>query len=213
MLGEAVEDVFGWDNKFWRTLRMMFVNPREVVVNYLNGQRGRYMNPFSLYGFLLTISVLIYTIFSVQVLELMNGLQTSSSPIDQSGWNEQVMNYQGILSFLFLPIYTLMAYFVFRKPYNFGEHFIISVYTFSLISVFGLLSTLIGIITGNTMLYFSMSYITMFVSYIYVYQSIYKASIGKWVIYILKFILVLFLIMLIPLLIGIAMSIYYATQG
>ena len=112
------------------------------------------------------------------------------------------MKYYNTLAFLFLPIYTLIAFFVFGKPYNFGEHLLINTYlqsvtTFLTVILF-VFSLLFGInIFGTGIL------ILPFFYYCFAYKKLYKLTFGKLLLKILKFIGILLLFMIIPFIIGI----------
>ena len=57
-----VFDLFHYDNAFWRTIKYLFISPARLSLEYMNGKRRSYVNPFSLYIF---ISFLAFFIPSV----------------------------------------------------------------------------------------------------------------------------------------------------
>lgn len=96
-----------------------------------------------------------------------------------------ILQYYNVFAFLVLPIYTLMAYLVFYKPYNFGEHLIINTYiqgfSFILMTIFVLLSLII-----SPDIYFY-NILAMAGLYLYVYSKLYQLSYIKIFLKFLKF--------------------------
>ena len=97
-----------------------------------------------------------------------------------------MLKYFNFISFLMLPFYALIAWLVYGKPYNFGEHLIINAYiqgfTFFINAIIFLISMVI-----NPQLYLFGS-LTTIIFYTYAYSRFYKLSIGKTLLRLLKFI-------------------------
>ena len=116
------------------------------------------------------------------------------------------LKYHNLISFLFLPILTLIAFFVFRKPYNYGEHLVINTYFLGITTFFSLLSFIISLLIGINILIYAI-FIT-FLYYSYAYKKVYKLSFGQLLLKILKFIGVLLLVGIITfLMIGLVFAI------
>lgn len=217
LASEAFGDVFGWDSRFWDTFLALFQSPRTVIQGYLDGERGRFMNPFSFYAFLLSISVILMTVFQPQIESLVEQYYASTNltQYESMAWlNDFLFTYQALVAFLiYLPLFTLMSFISFRKPYNFSEHLIINVFAMSLVTALGIFSILIFLSLNSGSVYIYSTYFVMFAVYIYVYQSLYKAGFKKWLFIILRFLGLLFLLFLIPFLIGIVIAIYVNTIG
>lgn len=54
-----VFDLFHYDNAFWRTIKYLFTSPAKLSVEYMDGKRKSYVNPFSLYIFISFIAFFI----------------------------------------------------------------------------------------------------------------------------------------------------------
>ena len=108
---------------------------------------------------------------------------------------ELQLKYHNLISFLFLPIFTLIAFLVFRKPYNYGEQLVINTYFLSITTFFGVLSFIFSLLTGINILFYAI-FIT-FLYYSYAYKKVYELSFGQLLLKKLKFIGVLLLVLII----------------
>lgn len=64
LITEVFINVFGFDSKFFLTLRMVARKPHEVISEVLSGVRKRYMNPFAFLAVGAAISLLVFNYFS-----------------------------------------------------------------------------------------------------------------------------------------------------
>lgn len=193
LLVESIEKVFGWDNKFMLTLRTLLIRPEKVIHSFINGVRGKYMNPFSIFAFVVAVSVFVMTVFQAEIMELGKGLLDyipDSNPAKKMNMN-WMFSYTSIISFLNLPIYAVLSYFVFRKPYNLGEHLVISVYAVTISTLLSTLFMLISILINSPILYLLSSYLSLILSFIFVYQSVYKLKPFQLIWKIIKFLLII----------------------
>jgi len=154
----------GWDSNFFVTLRYLVYKPQVVFEEYINGTRKKYTNPFTLYAIITAISLFTFSHYSEEYIQMStnNSLQQTevveNSSLDSVKVNEDLeifgyknenefkqgllkfqLKYYNFFAFLFLPLYTLIAFFVFRKPYNFGEHLVINTYLQSITTFLSLL--------------------------------------------------------------------------
>lgn len=60
--GEAVEEVFSWDSRLWRTLVPLLFRPGFLTSEFIAGRRARYVPPFRLY---LIISFILFLVLSL----------------------------------------------------------------------------------------------------------------------------------------------------
>jgi hypothetical protein len=208
----------GWDSNFFITLRFLLSKPQTIIKEYINGTRKKYTNPFTFFAISLAISLFVFNQYSEQFIQMstMADLQQTEQsehiliPDNNKGYKllgyknqdeymkanaEFQLKYHNLISFLFLPIFTLIAFFVFRKPYNYGEHLIINTYFLSITTFFGVLSFIFGLLTGINILFYSI-FIT-FLYYSYAYKKVYELSFGQLILKILKFIGVLLLVIIV----------------
>ncbi|APZ44944.1 hypothetical protein BW723_00970 [Polaribacter reichenbachii] len=57
-------NVFGFDSKFFLTIRTIFITPEKILKEYLDGVRKRYMNPFAFLAVSAGISLLVFNYFA-----------------------------------------------------------------------------------------------------------------------------------------------------
>jgi hypothetical protein len=211
-------NALGWDNNFFITLRFLLSKPQTIIKEYINGTRKKYTNPFTFFAISLAVSLFVFNQYSEQYIRMstMANLQQTEQSESVSisdnnkgfellgyknqdeymkGNAELQLKYHNIISFLFLPIFTLIAFFVFRKPYNYGEHLVINTYLLSITTFFGVLFFIFGLITGINILLYSI-FIT-FLYYSYAYKKVYELSFGQIILKILKFIGVLLLVIIV----------------
>ena len=211
--------ILGWDSNFFVTLRHLLYKPQIVFKEYINGTRKKYANPFAFFAISLAISLFVINQYSEQFIQLstMSNLQQVDENVlssdnsnesnglkalgfkSQKEFNESIIEFQlkyyNLISFLSLPLFTLIAFFVFRKPYNYGEHLVINTYILSMTTFLGILLFIFSLLTGINVLYYGT--IMTFLYYSYVYKKLYELSFGRLLLKILKFIglLLLFLIL------------------
>lgn len=216
----------GWDSNFFVTLRYLVYKPQVVFDEYINGTRKKYTNPFTFFAIITAISLFTFSHYSEEYIQMSanNSLQQTevvenSSPdsvkenedLEMFGYKNENEFKQGLLkfqlkyynffAFLFLPLYTLIAFFVFRKPYNFGEHLVINTYLQSittflslLLFVFSLLARINIFATGIMLL--------PFFYYCFGYKKLYKLGYAELILKILKFMAILLIPLVILIIIG-----------
>ncbi len=209
--------VLGWDSNFFVTLRHLVYKPQVVFKEYINGTRKKYADPFTFFAISLAISLFVFNQYSEQFIQMStnpslynvekNESESLSANREESkglkiiGFKNQEefsrsitefqLKYYNIISFLYLPLFTLIAFFVFRKPYNYGEHFVINTYIISVTTFLGILLFAFSLLTELN-LFFNAIFFT-FLYYSYVYKKLYELSFGQLILKILKFIGVLLL--------------------
>lgn len=214
----------GWDSNFFITLRYLLYQPQIVFKEYIDGTRKKYANPFSFFAIMIAISLFVFSQYSEQLIQLStysNLQQTeltegksveniaTNNGFEMLGYNSEKefkegimkfqMKYYNLLAFLLLPIYTLIAFIVFRKPYNYGEHLVINTYIQSMTTLLSVLLFAFSILIGFN--FFGSGIVIMpFFYYCFAYKKLYKLTFGKLLVNILKFIgIILFLMIMIAL--------------
>lgn len=216
----------GWDSNFFITLRYLLYQPQKVLKEYISGTRKKYTNPFSFFAIMTALSLFTFSQFSEQFILMStysNIQQTEvienklpdplaeSSIYEKYGYKNETefnqglirsqLKYYNLFAFLFLPIYTLISFLVFRKPYNFGEHLLINTYLQSITTFLSLLLFLLSLLLGINM--FGAGIIILpFLFYSFAYKKLYKLTFGRLLLKILKFIGIFLLLMIIPVMIG-----------
>jgi len=215
---------FGWDNKYFKTLKDLIVQPELVLGDYLQGVRKKYVSPFTFVAIGTALSMLVFTelteeyleiskSFTIQQIEVVNE-QTKEKQPNQDKQKESIqesiesqrsmIKYYNLLTFLLIPLYTLGAFWVFGKPYNYGEHLIINCYlqgvTFLLTSI-----CLLAAVYIKPQLYFLMI-IGSVLYYSYGYKRIYNHNLVKTILKLLIFIGILIAVFILIIIFGFLFS-------
>lgn len=205
-------NVFGWDNRFFVTLRSLIKCPEDVFQKYLAGTRKRFTNPFTFFAIGAAFSLLVINQFSEEYLNLTSKIGSEQAAIfdnpsleteknsqqdaaieletEQSELNDKMQqmmfkNYN-LFSFLLLPLYAFFAFLVFGKPYNYGEHLVINAYIQG--TTFLIVTILFAISLFTLPWLYEASFILVMFYYSYAYGKLYKHSFGRATLKFLKFI-------------------------
>lgn len=213
---ELSTNVFGWDTRYFITLKTMLLNPNIVLDEYLSGVRKRYVNPFAFFAIGAALSLLIFNLYAEDYIKINTDSSVSVNEFtrkiipnydqlpaekkaqilkDQKESQEKGMRfflrYFNLMAFIMLPLYTLLSFFTYRKPYNYGEHIVINAYlqgvTFLITNVFFLIAVYIN---PNLILAGLLSTI---VFYTYAFGKLYHLSVVKSILKLLKFLVILIL--------------------
>ena len=216
----------GWDSNFFVTLRHLVYKPQIVLKEYINGTRKKYANPFAFFVISLAISLFVFNQYSEQFIQMSStpdlhqvkkkeNISLSNDSNENKGLeilgykNQEELNksivgfqlkYYNLISFIYLPLFTLIAFFVFRKPYNYGEHLVINTYIISITTFLGVLFFVFSLLTEINILYY-VTFIT-FLYYSYVYKKLYELSFGRLILKIFKFLGVLLVLLIALIIIG-----------
>lgn len=141
---EFTERYFNIENTFLRTFIAMFTRPDDVIDGYITGVRKKYVAAFNYFAISLALGgiyVFLYQHFFSEDYAAWFGSFTdggldgrTQSSFDLSN---KVQDFQGLLTFLLLPIMAVVSRLTFlkNKKYNYIEHLIIFFYTYSHINL------------------------------------------------------------------------------
>lgn len=203
LAGDFVNNVFGWDNRFWVTIKTLILKPSQIFTEYLGGTRRKYVHPFTFLAIAATISLVSFSFMETKLIQLTKTISYNQSvqlneitfknlgindlspeAIEQAnkdqkriietlvGWMVQYYNY---VMFFSLPIFAFIAFIVYRKPYNYGEHLVINAYILGAIIMFSLIITILSIYVDEGIYSYSSLISALF--YLYAYTKLYKHSI------------------------------------
>ncbi len=152
LLEDFTERFLNIENVFLKTFIALFTKPEDVIDGYIDGLRKRYMSAFSYFAVALTISSFYYFIFrnwfvGPENLGLFSAGLADGANVEDAEFGLKIINfisdYQSILSFLNIPFYAIISKLVFwnYKKYNFVEHLVIYLYTYS---QFQIITSLLG---------------------------------------------------------------------
>jgi len=228
MLSNVSQDIFGWDNKFFLTIRKLIIAPQEILGEYLNGTRKKYTNPITFFAIGMAFSIFVFNTFDEAYMKM--SLETSKA---QNEWfseniggqynsikyqqeslelNEKLqkgfLKYFNLISLLLLPLYAFIAFLVYRKPYNYAEHLTVTTFIQGF-SFF--VSSILFLIAINTSPYlYSVSVLFLMFFYCYAYGKLYQLTVGQSILKFIIFLVILFAVVLIFFGAAIAIGYLYA---
>jgi len=223
LLKELTTNVFSWDNRYFITLKTLIMKPELILSSYINGVRKKFTNPLSYLAICAAIGALMLNILKEPYLELVEGqtfslMETIASavgdpeeiydednPFSDPTSEEQMegqhkvnlfmLQHFYLMSFLFLPFYTLISKIVYRKPYNFTEHLVFNAYLQGTLIVLNILLIVFSMLLLPSLFWWF--YPMSMIFYIYAFTRFYRHNFGQVLLKILKFIGVLLLILFI----------------
>lgn len=210
---EFSEKVLSVDNKLLKTILHLFTKPEQVIQNYIDGVRKRYIDPF---GFLLIsitlsgLSIFLMRESAVNAMSELNTTQSEAMAEYYKGMMNFIYDYNAFITALTIPLYALISWIVFynKRMFNYVEHVIIYLYStaqFSIVNtIFFIIFYLTGVEFTNPMMMLTLLVSIMYNAYIL--KRLFKLSILQLFIKILYFIAVLAIIYIIfGIIAGIAM--------
>ncbi|MFD2101351.1 DUF3667 domain-containing protein [Flagellimonas iocasae] len=188
--------VFNLDNTLVKTFRHLFTQPEAVINGYILGTRKKYMNPISYFAIAITlVGVLFFMLRNVYEIDLMQGAIAGSGDTPNMDF---VFDYQALITYLMVPMYALMSWFLFfdQKKLNYTEHVVANTYITGQVSFVQVLVCipLFGLLDIRYDL-FTWVYLILTITYqFYVFKKIYQ--IGFWSTFLRGFIYLLLFVIL-----------------
>ncbi len=217
LLSGLFANAFGWDNKYFFTLRNLLASPEIPFKGYIDGTRKKFVNPFAFFAIAAAVGLLVFNLFvdeyvnlsravNEKQIEIMDGMFNDKTEVSRPSSDKNlkavdfkkqqmeqgaktqkiILKYFNLIAFLMLPLYALIAFFVFGKPYNYGEHLVINAYIQGVTMLFSIMLFLISLFT-SPIIYLSVLF-TVIAYYIYAYKRLYRLSAAKTIVLLMKFI-------------------------
>lgn len=186
----------------------LFKKPEVVIGGYINGTRKKYINAFGYFTIAVTISSLFYFIVFRFYPDLFDGTFDFSQNNDaQKEFGKKlqssVFDYQNLLFFAAIPLLAFMSWIVFyRNKYNYAEHLIINLYTYSQSSIVAIILYILTV--WNKQLFNFIAIGVLFVQiliYVYVLKRLYQLTFLQLIKKTLLFIVILISLYLIAIVI------------
>ena len=139
LFSDFIETYLNYDNKFIQTFINLFKKPEDVIGNYINGTRKKYVNVISYFTLAITISGLYLLIMNKFFPESID-FSVFSNPGQEEFQKRNVgfvQEYQALFMMLYVPIYALMARatFIGINKYNYTELLVIFLYIQAQLSI------------------------------------------------------------------------------
>lgn len=197
ILKDFGENIMGWDNKYFRTIRAMLVNPKLLLEEYFGGTRKKYMHPLTFMTIGMALSLFIFTTFDDEYIRVSSSLNESllAWQIDTIGADNLgteyiesqresaqestrfTLKYQNLIIYVSLPLYALMFWIAFGYPYNYAEHLVAMAYSHGISFLGTILCFFVGLYFNPLWFYASLP-LTMLI-FGYVYKGIYDIGYFK----------------------------------
>ena len=131
-----------YDNRFLRTFIAMFRDPVSVIDGFIGGVRKKYVTVLSYFAIAVTYAG-FYTFINQKFFpeayqNLFDSVNSSAAQTELSTASYQfIVEYQTFIFFLTIPLLALISRLVFlrNKKYNYAEHLVINLYTYSQASI------------------------------------------------------------------------------
>lgn len=210
------DDVLGWDNKYFATVKALTIHPDLVLGEYLSGVRKKYVSPFAFLAVAAALVTLIFNQFADEYLSISDSFYNQEMKyIERLNEQEKTEEYKqnllrqreesnhaqlamlknlNLYIFLLIPFYALLSFWVFGKPFNFGEHLVIASYLQGLLFFSSLLLFIFGILIHPLIYYCNVLISVCY--YMYSYGRLYKLKPLQYVLKFLKFVGIVILIIL-----------------
>ncbi len=180
-------EFLNYDNKFLRTFIGLFRKPEDVIGSYINGTRKKYINAVSYFAIAVTVSGFFIFVFLEFFPDAFN-FSTDIYNFDEeqakinSDFSKRIYEYQAFIFFLSIPVFALISRLIFlkNKKYNFSEHLIINLYTYS---HFALAVTVVYFLTiwyqPVFMVVSIIANLFQIVFFAYVFKRLYSLTLGQ----------------------------------
>ena len=166
--------VFGFESRFGHTLIDLTVAPGKVVKAYINGNRIQYMSPVGYLFWLVTVYMILLSLFDIQLSDLV---QTMATVPDQPANREQVrqtIELQGwiqenfrAIPFIMIPFMAFFQMLLFRKSgFNYIEHAVVALYGMAHPYIFGIIVLLVYQFAGLNLQIWLMLVTTLYICFI-----------------------------------------------
>ncbi|MCY3540480.1 MAG: DUF3667 domain-containing protein [Gammaproteobacteria bacterium] len=119
VLSEVVGEMFEADSRVWRSLRILFLQPGFLSLEFSRNRRAYYLSPFRLYLFASVLYFIVMSFFKGTVdtdVTVAESVGTLNFGI--------FFEYLPISVLLALPLYALLLQFVFIGRHGYAEHFV-----------------------------------------------------------------------------------------
>lgn len=124
---------------------------------------------------------------------------------------ETILKYYNLVTYLMIPFYALLAFWVFGKPYNYAEHLVITCFLQGFTFLTGTLSFLSSVFISPH--FMSLGIVIASLYYSYAYARLYEHNFKQVILKFLKFLLILAAMLVGILLLGTLIGVLVVSLG
>lgn len=128
-----------------------------------------------------------------------------------NGMWEFMLRYFNLLTFLFLLIYAVLSKWTFWKPHNFGEHIVMNGFIYGFTTYLTLAFFFLAILIHPSI--YMISILVSILYYMYSFGKIYKLSIGRNILKLLRFIVGLIIVLIIFIILSVVIGAFIGFMG
>lgn len=210
LFDELNQRLLGLDNKFAKTIRDLTLRPEQVISAFINGNRVKYIGPVGYYFVLITVYVLIVSIFDIDMVKFTQGTKELIAPgadVKQGeGFQRLIMGHMKVLSFIIMPFFIIANYLLFlRKGYNIIETAVVVFYSHAHSLIFTIVAVLLYKLSGMNTNYYMLAVSLLYLGF--VYSRFYKGNkVWSFIKGLLTYVVGLLLVMILAIIITVIMA-------
>ncbi|GAB5539933.1 MAG: hypothetical protein Salg2KO_20360 [Salibacteraceae bacterium] len=131
LIGNALANVFTLERGLFYTIIKLYRNPKEVMENFISGDRYRYLNPFRFLFATAALYAIVVSYFGFSLADSMDiSDKNSFMPTMQ-----MLSDYSDIMLMSNVPFFALGSWLAFKHTkLNYAEHLVINSYAFALMT-------------------------------------------------------------------------------
>jgi hypothetical protein len=171
------ETFFNYDNKLLRTYIDLFKKPQDVIGDYIDGVRKRYVNPISYLGIALTLTGIVIFLIKRNALDI--DYDVFNQGINQSYMTKVqalTTEYASVLFLSYIPLFVISSWLIFKKRnYNIPERTVSFTYIMAQYSITTIIPSIVILIIAPK-LYTNYSLILSIFLVLYLLWCLWKIS-------------------------------------
>ncbi|MEZ4779740.1 MAG: DUF3667 domain-containing protein [Flavobacteriaceae bacterium] len=165
--------LFSFEAPFWKTLKLLFLNPGKIFRDYLNGKRKTYFKPVSFFILLTAIHLLIRSLLAYDPMGKVPQRSDVTLSIFREAGQFMVQNINNIL-FIFVFTLSLFSKLFFYKKYRWAEYIAQSFYLVGIYIFLGTLNMFLVVLLDTGLQFLTM--LVMLLYYLYAMASFFKEN-------------------------------------
>lgn len=136
---------FGWDSLYFNTLKKMILKPQEVLNEYLDGTRKKYVNPFAYLAVGAALSLILFNFFADDFMAMHNAVNKEQTELLKTTASQDLSKYKDTVTkeeFLKLQKKQMSAQYALKFQNGFFNFFInyFNIVSFLFIPFYALIS-------------------------------------------------------------------------
>lgn len=131
VLQEIASGTLYFEKRFFKTIKHLFVDPKDLVLSYSRGQRKTFAAPLRFFFFFLSAYLLVYTVFSVDIKDALGmelNLEQQNKVNSFEDIQKSISKFISYLYFLSPIIFALYIWLFYKKVFNFAEALVLAFY-------------------------------------------------------------------------------------